>query len=81
MAVPVKPEPDFRLETPKVMFRGNYAFPAANIMRWDISLDGKRFLLLKPPESVSGAPPEGGLRKINIVLDWLDELKQRVLAN
>ncbi len=38
---------------------------------WDISPDGKRFLMLKD------AAVEGS-RKINIVLNWFEELKQRV---
>ena len=46
---------------------------------WDISPDGKRFLMVKPPQSTSGAtagsPPR---QKINIVLNWLEELKQGV---
>ena len=38
--------------------------------------DGKRSLMIKPPGSTT--PAEGGLRKINIVLNWLEELKQRL---
>jgi serine/threonine protein kinase len=43
---------------------------------WDIHPDGKRFLMIKQP----GAAPTaaGGLRKISIVLNWVEELKQRV---
>jgi hypothetical protein len=36
---------------------------------WDISQDGKRLLMLKDAEA---------LRKINIVVNWFEELKQRV---
>jgi len=40
-----------------------------------VSPDGKRFLMMKLP----GATPSAGEpRKINIVLNWLEELKQRV---
>jgi Tol biopolymer transport system component len=42
---------------------------------WDISPDGKRFLMVKEPSTASSG---GGPRKINIVLNWLEELKQRV---
>ena len=43
---------------------------------WDISPDGKRFLMIKQPPPTT---PEGSaLRKINIVLNWTEELKQRV---
>jgi len=44
---------------------------------WDIHPDGKRFLMMKPP----GAAPSTGSGerpKITIVLNWLEELKQRV---
>jgi len=43
---------------------------------WDISPDGKRFLMMKEPEAVASAG--GSPRKINIVLNWTEELKQRV---
>jgi hypothetical protein len=43
---------------------------------WDISPDGKRFLMMK--EAASTALPDGGPRKINIVVNWFEELKQRV---
>jgi hypothetical protein len=39
------------------------------------SHDGKRFLMMK---EVSAASAGGGPQKINIVLNWLEELKQRV---
>jgi hypothetical protein len=45
---------------------------------WDISPDGKRFLMIKPPQATGEASPEGIPRKINIVLNWLVELKERV---
>jgi hypothetical protein len=43
---------------------------------WDISPDGKRFLMMKEPEST--VPAGGGPRRINMVLNWFQELKQRV---
>jgi len=43
---------------------------------WDISHDGKRFLMMKESGSASISK---GLR-INIVLNWTEELKQRVPA-
>ena len=44
---------------------------------WDISPDGKRFLMMKAAAS-RPRPPSAGPRKINIVLNWFEELKQRV---
>jgi hypothetical protein len=43
---------------------------------WDISPDGKRFLMMKEPEAAASA--SGSPRKINVVLNWFEELKQRV---
>jgi hypothetical protein len=78
MAASVQTDPSFNLVgTPKVLFRGKYvgALPADGTP-WDISRDGKRFLMIKPLETTTSA--EGGPRKINVVLNWMEELKQRV---
>lgn len=45
---------------------------------WDISPDGKHFLMIKQPQAVGEASAGALPRKINIVLNWLEELKQRV---
>jgi hypothetical protein len=42
---------------------------------WDISPDGKRFLMMKEAGSLSAGRV---LLKINIVLNWFEELKRRV---
>jgi serine/threonine-protein kinase len=77
MAVSVKPDPTFSFETPKTLFRGTYVSTSAiDHHPWDISPDGKRFLMMKQ----SGSTGEGfaGPRRINIILNWFEELKQRV---
>jgi serine/threonine-protein kinase len=81
MVVSVKTQPAFSLETPKLLFRGMYVpsniktnDPQSNT--WDISPDGKRFLMMK--ESGSSESAARGPRRINIVLNWFEELKQRV---
>jgi serine/threonine protein kinase len=87
MAVEVEREPTFKRGNPKVLFRGKYwpvnSIPSA-ITVWDISPDGKKFLMIKPSGAQAGeataekpatAPPRP---KINIVLNWFEELKQRV---
>jgi len=43
---------------------------------WDITPDGKRFLMMK--EGVASGKPAEALRKINIVVNWFEELKARV---
>jgi len=78
MAASVKTEPTFSIEKPKMLFQGKYIMydGMRDFNPWDIHPDGKRFLLMK--EGGSMASPAGGPRKINIVLNWFEELKQRV---
>jgi serine/threonine protein kinase len=77
IAVPVKTDPIFSPETAKVLFRGKYFYagPVVGTL-WDISPDGKRFLMIK--EQGTTASGGSGPRKINIVINWFEELKQRV---
>ncbi|MBP1625085.1 MAG: serine/threonine protein kinase, partial [Acidobacteria bacterium] len=80
MAVSVTTQPSFNIVgTPRVLFHGTYlkAMPGFGTS-WDISPDGKRFLMIKPAESAAGASASKAPRKINVVLNWTDELKQRV---
>jgi hypothetical protein len=42
---------------------------------YDVSADGQRFLMLKPAEQAQASPTQ-----INVVLNWTEELKQRVPA-
>jgi eukaryotic-like serine/threonine-protein kinase len=72
MVIPVETEPTFKSGKPAVLFRGTYIdLPGNDVIFWDISPDGKRFLMLKGP--AAEVP-----RKINVVLNWTEELKQRV---
>ncbi len=74
MAAPVRAGPTFGYETPKKLFQGTYVISPVEGYGWDISHDGKRFLMIKE----EGSPASPGPRKINIVLNWTEELKQRV---
>ena len=78
MSITVKTEPSFEMVgTPQVLFRGLFVGPyLGEGTPWDISHDGRRFLMIKPPTPTASAG--GGPRKINIVLNWFEELKQRV---
>jgi serine/threonine-protein kinase len=79
MAVAVQTEPTFKPGKTETLFRGPYVQRSSmNAHPWDISPDGKRFLMMKE----AGATPSAaeGPRKINIVLNWFEELKQRVPA-
>ena len=81
IAVSVKTSPTFILEASRTLFQGTYVAainsPGGEFATWDIHPDGKRFLMIK--ESSAGGA--GGFpRKINIVLNWLEELKRQVPA-
>ena len=78
MAVPVETGPAFNHGKPKVLFQLKTYIRASGINMsdwtyWDISPDGKRFLMWKETDAAAEGP-----RKINIVLNWLEELKEKV---
>jgi serine/threonine-protein kinase len=77
IAVSVKTSPAFILEASRTLFQGTYIRSVnspgiSDFGTWDISPKDQRFLMLR--ESSAGSGP----RKINIVLNWFEELKQRV---
>jgi hypothetical protein len=47
-------------------------FEGQGVFNWDISPDGQRFLMVKPVE------PQQAATQINVVLNWFEELKQKV---
>jgi eukaryotic-like serine/threonine-protein kinase len=77
MTVPVEPGASFKAGTPQMVFEGPY--PSVNNgLIYDVSPDGRRFLMIKTSESSAGAssPPQ-----LVVVLNWLEELKQHVPVN
>ncbi len=72
MAVPITTQPNFSAGTPKALFEGDYQMlPAQSTPNYDVSADGQRFLMLKAVEQPA---------QINVVLNWFEELKQKVPA-
>ena len=77
MAVAVEAAQTFKCGKPEPLFRETYtSLSLQDGYTWDISPDGKRFLMMKEPGTTTSA--EGTPRKIDIVLNWFEELKQRV---
>ena len=75
MAVPITTQAGFSAGKPTVLFEGTYAvsgFPATGVA-YDVTPDGQRFLMVK--ELTQGSE---GRQQINVVLNWLEELKRRV---
>jgi Tol biopolymer transport system component/predicted Ser/Thr protein kinase len=79
MAVAVETKPAFKPGKPQILFQGQYFSTPSYATPWDISRpDGKRFVMAKPYQPPNSKPEEILSRKINIVLNWFEELKQRV---
>ena len=85
MAVEVQTDPTFKHGNPKILFKWMYSSSTIGNITftpWDISPNGKKFLMIKPsgaPASAAEKPATAPPRpKINIVLNWTEELKQRV---
>ena len=72
MAVEITTEPSFSAGTPTRLFEGAFTSGAVARANYDVSPDGERFLMVQPSgEDVSST-------QINVVLNWFEELKQRV---
>jgi class 3 adenylate cyclase/Tol biopolymer transport system component len=75
MVVSLETEPTFKPGRPEILISGMYISGVGEGIPWDIHPDGNRFLLIATP----GSDAFGiGPRRINIVLNWFEELKQRV---
>ena len=84
MAVPVETESGFDSGKPKMLFEGSYLsrnIPPVVMPMWDIHPDGNRFLMMKPAPTREDEPESATPRKINVVLNWFEELKERVPTN
>ena len=79
MGVSVETGPTFKAGKPETLFTGTYVeLSTEDGQPWDISPNGKRFLMMKPVAAAGTAPAAAGLRKITVVVNWTEELKRRV---
>jgi eukaryotic-like serine/threonine-protein kinase len=78
MSAVVEPRSSFTAGRPTMLFSGRYYFGGGiNAGRtYDVSPDGRRFLMIKEGSNDPNAAPP----TINVVLNWLDELKRLVPA-
>ena len=72
MAVKTKLTPGFSADKPTVLFEGRYERTLATKANYDVTPDGQRFLMVKASEQSATAT------QINVVLNWFEELKQKV---
>jgi serine/threonine-protein kinase len=73
MSVDVKTGPNLVVGKPRRVFEGHYATSGALFANYDVTPDGKRLLMVKG--SVQEAPAQ-----INLVLNWLEDVKRLVSA-
>jgi hypothetical protein len=72
MAVPVKTEgPIFEYGSPEILFSGSYG------SSWDVGPNGK-FLMTRPAESADRDSKAESPGRITVIVNWLQELKERV---
>jgi hypothetical protein len=69
MAVDVSAGPNLTLSEPRVLFERKYAFQNATIANYDVSADGKRFVMVRD---------ESGSAPLTMVINWFEELKRLV---
>ena len=69
VAVPIATKPTFKAGQPRMLFEGLYF---ASGHDFAITPDGRGFILIRESESQSGP------NEMHIVVNWLEELKQRV---
>jgi Tol biopolymer transport system component len=72
MSVDIATQPAFAAGKPRMLFEGQYVPTPLTGPYYDVSPDGQRFLMLKPAER------EQAPTQINVVLNWFEELKQKV---
>jgi hypothetical protein len=75
LSVAIRGLSPFRADTPRVLFEtkpGEYDSTVPE-RSWDVSADGQRFLLVKVD-----AAADKPITTMNVVLNWSEELKQRV---
>ena len=74
MAVKMSTKPTLSPGEPQVLFETEYfgVRPNPASITFDVSSDGKRFLVLKEPEQASS------VTQIDVVMNWIEELKRAV---
>jgi serine/threonine-protein kinase len=71
MVADVSTSPELRVGKPRVLFRGSFATIQGK--NYDVTPDGQRFLMVRVDEPA--APKE-----ITVVLNWMEDLKSRLLS-
>ncbi len=72
MSVPITFQPTFAAGVPRLLFRSDFEPTGTGTAGYDVSLDGRRFLMIQPSE------PEPPATQVSVVINWLEELSRLV---
>jgi serine/threonine-protein kinase len=72
MAVPITLQPTFAAGVPRPLFRNAFEPSGTNSSGYDVSPDGRRFLVIQPTE------PEQPATQVSVVINWFEELRRLV---
>ncbi len=81
LSVSIDVDESFKAGKPELLFKGDYFSPINPMLEyqtWDISPDGERFLMIKQDFSGDDASGDEKPQQINVVVNWFEELKERV---
>ena len=74
MGVDIQTTPGFSTGTPHVVVDGSFAPGQPGLPGYDVSIDGQRFLMVKPGDA------EAAPRPIHVIVIWHDELRRLAAA-
>jgi serine/threonine-protein kinase len=77
MRVPLTMGATFEAGTPSKLYDGPYVYGALE-RAYDVSPDGRRFLMIKESGATDAAAPSA---RLTVVQNWLEELKRLVPTN
>jgi Tol biopolymer transport system component len=72
LAVDVRTQPDLAVGTPRTLFEGPYVLSGVWDRNYDVTADGQRFLMVRQADAGESTV------RINIVVNWLEELKDKM---
>ncbi len=75
MAVDIETEPGFRASTPRLLFEAGFIPDSIGVAAFGVTADGQQFLMVQDASIIIS---EAQRPQINIVLNWFEELKERV---
>jgi serine/threonine-protein kinase len=75
MVVDITHQPAFAASVPRVLFKGSYEYTWGEVPNYDVSPDGRRFLMIQTVE------PETSPGPIGVITNFFDELRRLVPIN